>query len=199
MKQHGLVAVAACIVVIGVVWAGWPAPSADQAWSYQKLQPVDARALHGDALGFVTANAHEGFELHTRHAEAASFEIRCKGILVMGVENTPSRVLIRMPADAARRAPDVEHLRASFERWLEHHQSRGRLLVERAGPSWIEARFGRFNGVVPDGQRCLQGPHGSRWPRSPLAVSPTIPDGNQHSAPSTIERLSAGNHTCAWR
>lgn len=125
--------------------------------AYQKLQPADYRLLHSDALGFVTAKAHEGFELHARYAGVMSFEIRCKGVLVMEVENAPSRVLIRMPADARWRAPDIERLRISFERWLDLHQSQGRLLVESAGPSWVEARFGRFNGLVLDEQRCLLG------------------------------------------
>ncbi|CAM0120612.1 putative cold shock protein [Stenotrophomonas maltophilia] len=80
----------------------------------------------------------------------------------MEVENAPSRVLIRMPADARWRAPNIERLRISFERWLDLHQSQGRLLVESAGPSWVEARFGRFNGLVQDEQRCLLGARGHR-------------------------------------
>lgn len=124
MKQYGLAAVAACIAVIGAVWAAWPEPAGDQVWAYQKLQPADYRLLHSDALGFVTAKAQEGFELHTRYAGVTSFEIRCKGVLVLDVENAPSRVLIRMPADARWRAPDIERLRISFERWLDLHQSR---------------------------------------------------------------------------
>jgi len=163
MKKHGLVAAAACIVMIGAVWPGWPEPAGDQVWVYQKLQPADYRLLHSDALGFVTAKADEGFELHTRYAGVTSFEIRCKGVLVMDVENAPSRVLIRMPANALWRAPDIERLRWSFERWLDYHKSPGRLLVERAGTSWIEALFGRFNESVPDEQRCLLGTAGRRW------------------------------------
>ncbi|WP_171954931.1 cold-shock protein [Stenotrophomonas geniculata] len=155
MKQYGLAAVAACIAVIGAVWAAWPEPAGDQVWAYQKLQPADYRLLHSDALGFVTVKADEGFELHTRFSGASSFEIRCKGVLVLDVENVPSRVLIRMPADARWRAPDIERLRISFERWLDLHQSQGRLLVESAGPSWVEARFGRLDRSVPDDQRCL--------------------------------------------
>ncbi|MCU1068113.1 cold-shock protein [Stenotrophomonas maltophilia] len=162
MKKHGLAAAVVCIAVIGAMWVEWPEPAGDQVWAYQKLQPADYRLLHSDALGFVTAKAREGFELHARHAGATSFEIRCKGVLVMDVENAPSRVLIRMPADARWRAPDIERLRSSFERWLDLHQSQGRLLVESAGPSWVEARFGRFDGLVPEEQRCLLGAPGHR-------------------------------------
>jgi hypothetical protein len=71
-----------------------------------------------------------------------------------------------MPADARWRAPDIERLRLSFERWLDYHQSQGALLVQSAGTSWIEALFGRFNGAVPDGQRCLLGTAGSPWSQS---------------------------------
>ncbi|HHA2976304.1 TPA: cold-shock protein [Stenotrophomonas maltophilia] len=162
MKMHGLAAAVVCIAVIGAMWVEWPEPAGDQVWAYQKLRPADYRLLHSDALGFVTAKAYEGFELYARHAGATSFEIRCKGVLVMDVENAPSRVLIRMPADARWRAPDIERLRSSFERWLDLHQSQGRLLVESAGPSWVEARFGHFDGLVPDEQRCLFGGPGHR-------------------------------------
>lgn len=166
MKKRGLAAAAVCIVVIGAVWARWLEPAGDQVWAYQKLQPVDYRLLHSDALGFVTAKADEGFELHTRYAGVTSFEIRCKGVLVMDVENAPSRVLIRMPADALTRAPDIERLRLSFERWLDYHQSQGALLVQSAGTSWIEALLGRFNESVPDEQRCLLGTAGRPWSQS---------------------------------
>jgi len=140
-----------------------------------RSKPADYRLLHSDALGFVSAKAHEGFELHTRHTRATSFEIRCKGVLVMDVENAPSRVLIRMPADARWRAPDIERLRVSFERWLDLHQSQGRLLVESAGPSWVEARFGRFNGLVLDEQRCLLGAPGIRQPAPTNDFSAEVP------------------------
>ena len=55
-----------------------------------------------------------------------------------------------MPADALTRAPDIERLRLSFERWWDYHQNEGELLVESAGTSWNEALFGRFNEYVPD-------------------------------------------------
>ena len=166
MKKCGFAAAAACIVLIGAMWAGWPEPAGEQVWAYQKLRPADYRLLHSDALGFVTAKADEGFELHTRYAGVTSFEIRCKGVLVMDVENAPSRVLIRMPANALWRAPDIERLRISFDRWLVYHQSQGLLLMEGAGPSWIEARFGRFIESVTDQQRCLLGGAGHRWSES---------------------------------
>lgn len=79
-----------------------------------------------------------------------SFEIRCKGVLVLDVENAPSRVLIRMPADARWRAPDIERLRISFERWLDLHQSQGRLLVER-----VRGLRGLRRGLGASMGRCL--------------------------------------------
>lgn len=155
MKSIGLAATVACLVVIGSVWAAWPEPARDHVWRFQKLRTADNRLLHDDALGFVAAKRDEGFELHVAYSGGTSFVIRCKGVPVMDVENTPSHVLIRMPADAVWRAPDIERLRIRFERWLFVQQSEGRLLVERAGPSWVEARLGRSSAAVPDGQRCL--------------------------------------------
>lgn len=80
-----------------------------------------------------------------------------------------------MPADARWRAPDIERLRISFERWLDLHQSPGRLLVESAGPSWVEARFGRFNGLVLDEQRCLLGAPANRQAASTNYLSAEVP------------------------
>ncbi|MDG2510972.1 cold-shock protein [Stenotrophomonas maltophilia] len=165
--KYGLAAAAVCAAITVAVWMGLPEPAGDQVWAYQKLRPADYRLLYSDALGFVTVKADEGFELHVRHAGETSFEIRCKGVLVMHVENAPSRVLIRMPADARWRSPDIEQLRISFERWLLVQQIEGRLLVERAGPSWVEARFGRLGGAVTDDQRCVFRDPGRPWPESP--------------------------------
>ncbi|HED4876163.1 TPA: cold-shock protein [Stenotrophomonas maltophilia] len=173
MKKCGFAAAATCIVLIGAMWAGWPEPAGEQVWAYQKLQPADYRLLHSDALGFVTAKADEGFELHTRYAGVTSFEIRCKGVLVMDVENAPSRVLIRVPADALWRAPDIERLRISFVRWLDLHQSQGQLLAGSAGSSWLETRLRRFNGPVPDPQRCLFEDPGRGWQDSPWSLRPS--------------------------
>ncbi len=60
MKNHSLAAAAVCASIMAAVWMGWPEPAGDQVWAYQKLRPADYRLLHSDALGFVTAKAHEG-------------------------------------------------------------------------------------------------------------------------------------------
>lgn len=154
MKKRGFAAAAACIVLISAMWAGWPEPAGDQVWAYQKLQPADYRLLHSDALGFVTAKADEGFELHTRYAGVTSFEIRCKGVRVLAVENASPRVVIRIPTDALRRAPDIAYLHANFRRWLSQDPSRARLLAAPDEPSWFEARLRSVLGRVPRKQRC---------------------------------------------
>jgi len=145
------------MAVMGAVWARWPEPAGDQVWAYQKPQPGDYRLLRGDALGFVAAKANEGFDLHTRYSEATSFEIRCKGVRVMTVENFHTRVLIRMPADALWRAPDIGRLYLSFQRWLDYEQGHGQARVEPEEPSWLEARLRRVVERVPRGQRCVLG------------------------------------------
>ncbi|WP_375068980.1 cold-shock protein [Stenotrophomonas lactitubi] len=154
MKKHGLAAAAVCIVVIGAVWLGWPEPAGEQVWAYQTLHEVDYRLLRGDALGFVTAKAQEGFELRTRYSEATSFEIQCKGVRVMAVENASSRVLIRIPTDALRRAPDIAHLHANFRRWLNQDPSHARLLVAPEEPSWFEASLRSVVERVPRKEQC---------------------------------------------
>ncbi|MFV7454444.1 cold-shock protein [Stenotrophomonas maltophilia] len=165
MKMQGVAAAVVCIAVIGAVWAAWPEPVGDQVWAYQKLQPADYRLLHSDALGFVTVKADEGFELHTRFSGATSFEIRCKDVVVLDVENAPSRVLIRMPTDALRRAPDIAHLHANFRRLLGQAPNRARLLLASDEPSWLGARLqcalGRVSRKQPCGLDATVDPHRS--------------------------------------
>ncbi|AWH30828.1 cold-shock protein [Stenotrophomonas sp. YAU14A_MKIMI4_1] len=160
MKRNVFTAVAACIALFGTVWAAWPAPASEQVWSYQKLQPVDYRQLHSNALAFVTVKRRQGFELRARDDRAGpvSFEILCRGVQVLDVESTASHVVIRMPGDAQMRAPDIENLRASFVRWMTIYQNDSWLLTERAGPSWIEKRM-EPGGSVAENERCLVGRH----------------------------------------
>ncbi|SMR76659.1 MULTISPECIES: cold-shock protein [Stenotrophomonas] len=154
MKKHGLAAAALCGALAVAVWMQWPEPAVEQVWAYQTLHAFDYRLLRGDALGFVAAKAQEGFELHTRYSEATSFEIRCKGVRVMTVENASSRVSIRIPTDALRRAPDIARLHANVPRWLDHDQSRGRLLVAPEEPSWFEASMRSVVERVPRKEQC---------------------------------------------
>lgn len=77
---------------------------------------------------------------------------------MLHVENTAARVVIRMPGDAQVRAQDIEDLRASFERWMTIYQNDNWLLMERAGPSWIEKRM-EPGGSVAENERCLVGRH----------------------------------------
>ncbi|MBM9912913.1 MULTISPECIES: cold-shock protein [Stenotrophomonas] len=166
MKKLGLAVVALCGVLAVAVWMHWPEPAGEQVWAYQTLHEVDYRLLRGDALGFVTAKTQEGFELHTRYSEATYFEIRCKGVRVMVVENASSRVLIRIPTDALRRAPDIARLHANVPRWLDHDQSHDLLLVSPDEPSWFLTVLRRLFERVPRKDRCVLGGDrgGDRWP-----------------------------------
>lgn len=134
MKRNVFTAVAACIALFGTVWAAWPAPASEQVWSYQKLQPVDYRQLHSNALAFVTVKRRQGFELRARNGDAGpvSFEILCRGVQVLDVENTAARVVIRMPggwadARAGHRRP------ARQFRALDDHLSERQLVADGAG------------------------------------------------------------------
>lgn len=154
MKHHSVVAAAACALLAVAVWMHWPEPAGEQVWAYQTLRAFDYRLLRSDALGFVAAKAQEGFELHTRYSEATSFEIRRKGVRVLAVENASPRVVIRIPTDALRRAPDIAYLHANFRRWLSQDPSGARLLAAPDEPSWFEARLRSVLERVPRKQRC---------------------------------------------
>ncbi|HEL3255620.1 TPA: cold-shock protein [Stenotrophomonas maltophilia] len=154
MKRRALAAAALCVLLAVAVRMHWPEPAGEQVQAYQTLHAFHCRLLRSDALGFVAAKAQDGFELHTRYSEASSFEIRCKGVRVLAVENASPRVVIRIPTDALRRAPNISYLHANFRRWLSQDPSSARLLVAPDEPSWFESRLRGVLGRVPRTQRC---------------------------------------------
>lgn len=157
MNRRFAASAAVCGVFAAVVWLHWPDAMSDRVWAYERLHEVNHRLLRGDAQGFVAAKAEQGFALRRRHGERTSFEILCKGVRVLDVDIAPSRVVMRMPADALWRAPDIGRLRVSLHQWLHHDQGRRHWLVAHHEPTWVEMRV-RGAGVPPaDGERCLQG------------------------------------------
>jgi len=132
----------------------WPDPAGEQIQAYQALHAFDCRSLRSDALGFVATKAQDGFELHTFYSEATPFEIRCKGVRVLAVENASPRVVIRIPTDALWRAPNIGYLHANFRRWLSQSPSSAWLLVAPDTLSWFESRLRGVLGRVPRTQRC---------------------------------------------
>lgn len=158
MKRWNLALAAACAVLAGALWVHWPAPPEDVVTAYRKLSQVEYRVLYITAAGYAEAEAHQGLVFHARGDGARSFEIHCKGVVVVEVENTPSRVLLRMPANALRRAPDVERLLQRFSYWLVPEQRP----VQVVEPAWWEARLREVAWHVPRAQRCVFGGDGER-------------------------------------
>lgn len=157
MDRRFAAGVAVCGVFAAVVWLHWPDAMSDRVWAYEPLHQVNHRLLRGDAQGFVAAKAEQGYALRRRHGGGTSFQVLCKGVRVLDVTIAPSRVVMRMPADALWRAPDVEHLRVSLHQWLQHGQGRRQWLVAQREPTWLQMRV-RGAGVPPvNGERCLPG------------------------------------------
>lgn len=154
MRARLLAAVAACGVVAATVWWQWPAAPEDQVHAYTILQDFDYSLLEGDARGLATAKGRQGFDFHTGGGGVAAFQVRCKGVVVMDVQNAPPLVLIRMPADALWRAPDIAQLHRRFQRWLGIAPGD---VVGAGEPSWVQARILRMQRGVPDDARCVFG------------------------------------------
>ncbi|WP_313050638.1 cold-shock protein [Stenotrophomonas cyclobalanopsidis] len=157
MKQWYFALAVLCVGLAGAVWMQWPAPASDEVSAYRKLPVVEYRLLRSEAMGYASSQALQGLSFHARADGAGSFEIRCKGVAVMAVENAPARVLLRMPSDALTRAPDVSRLLESFQQWLVEEPSHARLVGERGEPSWLEARLRDVVEGVPPAERCVFG------------------------------------------
>lgn len=97
--------------------------------------------------------------------------------------NQQSSCWVASMIDAVSRAPDVERVRMSFERWMISQRKLGRLLQEDAEPSSVEAPSGALG-------ECKRRPAGI-----PLAASPAIPDGWPQLTCRIIKRPTAGIHT----
>lgn len=154
MRAGLLAAVAACGVVAATVWWQWPAPPEDQVHGYTTLQDFDYSLLEGHARGLAMAKARQGFDFHSEDGGAAAFQVRCKGVVVMDVQNTPPLMRVRLPADALSRAPDIERLHSHFQGWLGIAAGD---VVGAGEPSWVQARILRMQRGVPDDARCVLG------------------------------------------
>jgi hypothetical protein len=157
MKQWYFALAVLCVGLAGAVWMQWPAPAGDEVSAYRKLPVVEYRLLRSEAMGYASSQALQGLSFHARPDGAGSFEIRCKGVAVMEVENAPARVLLRMPAGALTRAPDVARLLESFQQWLVEEPGHAGSMGERSEPSWLEARLRDVVEGVPPGERCVFG------------------------------------------
>lgn len=120
-KRCSALATVAAVALAGTACVQQPAPGSDRVWAYPMAHEFDFRMIHDDARGFAAAKAHEGFEFRSLGPAADGFEIRRHDVVVMEVERGPSRVVVRMPADALQRAPGVGRLLLNVPRWLEHH------------------------------------------------------------------------------
>jgi len=148
---------ALAVLGLGLAGALWmhALPAGEEVSAYRKLSFVEYRVLRGDAMAYAASQAYQGFSFHSRPDGAGSFEIRCRGVVVMEVENGPARVLLRMPSDALKRAPDIARLLELFQHWMVEDSSHARLLDERGEPRWLQAWLRHVVEGVPRRERCL--------------------------------------------
>lgn len=155
MKQWRFALALLGVGFAGAVWMHWPAPAGDVVSAYRKLPVMHYRMVQTDAMVFAEAKAYQGLRFVPRTDGTGSFEIRCKGVPVLVVENTPARVLVRLPADGLRRAPDVAWLLDTQRLWLVPEPGNAAVGGMRGKPSWWEARWREVVERVPRRQRCL--------------------------------------------
>ena len=153
-----------CVGLVGGVWVRGPARAGDEVSDYRRWPVVEYRLLRSEAMGYASSQALQGLSFHARPDGAGSFEIRCKGVAVMEVENAPARVLLRMPSDALARAPDIARPLEIFQHWLVADSSHAAVLGERSAPSRLQAQLRPVAAGVPPLDRWLPGwlAHGLR-------------------------------------
>lgn len=94
-------------------------PTPAQQRYVRALHPVEFELLRGHAEAFVQAKAGQGFSLRPGDAGTATLQLRCWGVAVLEVENSPTTLVMRLADDASQRAPDVVRLQQDFLGWLE--------------------------------------------------------------------------------
>lgn len=157
MKRWYFAVALVCGTLAGAVWMHWPAPTDDEVTAYRKLPVLDYRMLRMDAMAYAQTQVNQGLAFHARPDGTDSFEIRCKGVIVLAVENAPGEVVLHRPSNALRRAPDIVRLMDSFQRLLVLDPRQERLAAKRDEPSWLEAQLRRITERVPGPERCVFG------------------------------------------
>ncbi|AWH17635.1 hypothetical protein C1922_10125 [Stenotrophomonas sp. ZAC14D2_NAIMI4_7] len=163
--------VASGVIVIGalaaIAWLPWPQGTAEATRAYPKAGFVEYGQLYGSAHGFVSTRRAPGFTVYPADAAAPSFQVRCRGVVVLQVESTTTAVTLRLPADALQRAPETEALFLDLQQLMMFAQIEGVSIPDGYARPWWKA-----GPAVPEDERCAL-PSGGRlidWYRAVRSV-----------------------------
>ena len=159
------------VIVIGtlaaIAWAPWPQGAAEETWVYPKQRYVEFGQLYGSARGFVSTRRAPGFTIYPADGAAPSFQVRCRGAVVLQVESTTLSLALRLPADALERAPETEALYLNLQQLMMFAQVEGVSIPDGQARPWWGA-----GPAVPEDERCAL-PSGGRlidWYRAVRSV-----------------------------
>ncbi|MBA0446534.1 hypothetical protein D7Y61_04185 [Stenotrophomonas maltophilia] len=134
----------------------WPVPPLPSPLAFQAIPGDRFSNLRRQAIQFVDARQWQGFHFVERK-EHGSFQVHCRGVPVLWLENRPEHVLMQTSLDAEQRAPEVLQLRA-FLRWqLQPLDYLEQVLIGVPEPVLMDRVLGKLAGGVPDGVRCVKG------------------------------------------
>lgn len=147
-------AVALCMAAVVTVQCQWSVPPLPSPLAFQEIPGDRFSNLRRQAIQFVDARQWQGFHF-VEWKEHGSFQVHCRGVPVLWLENRPQHVLMQASLNAEQRAPEVLQLRA-FLRWqLQPLDYLEQVLIGVPEPVLMDRVPGKLDGGVPDGARCV--------------------------------------------
>jgi len=145
---------ALCLTLVIAARTLWPEPVDPEPFTYRSVPDEAFLKLRTHAQRFVEARSREGFEFAEATPASASFQVLCKGALLLHVETQPPHLLIKVPLGARQRAPAIVHLQATLQWPLKPLPYLDQFLAGVQEPTVMNRPRLVWAGAVPADERC---------------------------------------------
>lgn len=145
---------ALCLALVVAAGTLWPEPAEPEAFTYRSVSDHAFWKLRVHALQFAEARSREGFEFAEATPASASFQVRCKGTVVLQVEARQPHLLIKLPLGAKQRAPAIVHLQATLQWPLKPLPYLEQILAGVQEPTVMDRLLQISTGAVLEAERC---------------------------------------------
>ncbi|WP_369968746.1 hypothetical protein AB8E26_18000 [Stenotrophomonas rhizophila] len=102
------------VVAAGIVWITYPTVLESELKTFRALSPEDFKVIRASAITFAQENAAKGIVINPGHELSQVFELRCKSVPLMLVENGYDLLTLHVFGHADQRAPGIAHLESQM-------------------------------------------------------------------------------------
>ncbi|WP_329853055.1 hypothetical protein [Stenotrophomonas pavanii] len=142
------------VVAAGIVWITYPTSLESELRTFRSLPPEAFKMLRDDAIAFARANASKGITIEAAPPQSSVFELRCRRVPLLLVENGHDLLTLDIFGYADRRAPGIAKLQDQMTSRLIPEGQPGKPGPISGEPSGLEALIMKHRDGVDVAQQC---------------------------------------------